>query len=183
MILAFTATKWFSDNLEGIRENRKGESSRQLHVWDRGVGLVLFVWCHGWAVIGAGMNSGAPAAQWLCQLCVLKGVGMGDGRRARYIKYFFAFKESKNGMLFKCEYFRIYFFCTYRWNPFVFPKLHITVQQINTKRCTCALKAWSFSMFPSQLKSQSENLCRGNGAAVQQEVQGSQQSSLQAHGV
>lgn len=34
-----------------------------------------------------------------------------------------------------------------------------------------------------QLKSQSESLCRGNGAAVQQEVQGSQQSSLQAHGV
>lgn len=97
MILAFTATKWFSGNLEGIRENRKGKSSKTAPCLEWGVGLVLFVWCHGWAVIGAGMSSGAPAAQSLCQLCVSQGVGMGDGRRARYLKYFFAFKESKKG--------------------------------------------------------------------------------------
>lgn len=28
-----------------------------------GVGLVLSVWCCGWALTGAGVNSGAPAAQ------------------------------------------------------------------------------------------------------------------------
>lgn len=167
---------------ESERTENKGPQ-RHLHVWNRGVGLVLSVWCCGWALTGAGVNSGAPAAQWLCQLCVLQRSWDGRQEKSKVPKYFFALKESKNGTLFKYEYVRIYFFCTYRWNPFLFPKLQTTVQQVNTQKSTCALKAGSFSMFPFQLKFQSEDLCKGNGAAVQQEVWGPQQSSLQVHGV
>lgn len=139
-----------------------------------GVSLVLFVWCHGWAVIWAGMNSGAPAAQWLCQLCASQR----RWEMSKVPQVFLCFQSQKMRRCLNRSMLESIF-------------LHLQVKS-SSQSCTSLLtKKYtevhlclkSFSIFPFQVKFQSEGLCKGNGAAVQQEVQGSQQSSFQAHSV